>query len=300
MCGLTDDQSVFTLGVGFGPMIGAPLSETIGRSAVYKATGVLYCIFLMASALSPNFGGLLVFRFLAGAAGGPCISITGGTTADLFPEHLRANTMIALQTAGFFGASIGPVVGGYIAERKGWRWTQWVALIIAGVALVLIAPTRETYAKALSKRQEKGQSDRKGLARLGGMDRKRAKEMLRIILLRPLYMLATEPIVTLFSLYNAFALGVLYGFFAAYPAVFREVYGFDSGQTGLTFLSSAIGMILAGVTAIVIQTKIYLPKHREAGDMGLPPESRLYGAMIGGFGIPVGFVFAPVSSHLPY
>lgn len=284
---------MFTLGVGFGPAIGAPLSETVGRSAVYKITGIIYCLFIMASALSPDFASLLVFRFLAGAAGGPCISITGGTSADLFPEHLRADTMIALQTAGFVGASLGPVVGGFCAAYEGWRWTQWAALIIGGLAVALIIPTHETYEKTIVKRRERGKrtgNPSPGRLSTGGMNSELAKQMVRIVLLRPLHMLAVEPIVTLFSLYNAFALGVLYGFFAAYPSVFREVYGFNAWQTGLTFLSSLCGMVLAGITAAVIQRMIYLRKHRKACGENLPPESLLYGAMIGGVGIPIGYV----------
>lgn len=73
-------QALFTIGVGFGPAFAAPLSETFGRSAVYKITAVIYFLLVLGSALTPTFAGLLICRFLAGMAGGPCIPITGGTT----------------------------------------------------------------------------------------------------------------------------------------------------------------------------------------------------------------------------
>lgn len=73
-------QALFTFGFGFGPAFAAPLSETFGRSAVYKITAAIYFLFVLGSALTPTLVGLLICRLLAGMAGGPCVPITGGTT----------------------------------------------------------------------------------------------------------------------------------------------------------------------------------------------------------------------------
>jgi hypothetical protein len=100
-----------------------------------------------------------------------------------------------------------------------------------------------------------------------------------------------------FSLYTGFAFAVLFLFFAAFPYVFqRPPYSFTISQTGLTFLGIGLGVVLAAITGVVIDRKIYQAKHKKAigeGRMHVAPEERLWNAMIGSFGIPVGlFWFA--------
>jgi MFS family permease len=220
------------------------MSEVFGRSNVYKVTGLAYCLFILGSALSPTFGGLLVCRLLAGFLGGPCVAITGGTAADLFPERTRADCMSTLMMAGFLGSALGPVIGGFCAVYKGWRWTQYAALIVAATALLMLLPMEETSAKIILKRRAKKRGILPSDSAQDTSSGNFMRNILTIVLFRPLHMLVTEPIVTLFSIYNAFALGTLYGFFSAYPVVLKKVYGFNEWQTGLTFLSTCIGVLL--------------------------------------------------------
>lgn len=206
-----------------------------------------------------------------------------------FPQHMRADCLATLQMAGFLGSALGPVIGGFCADYRGWRWTQWAALIVAGVSLILLAPMQETYLKIIQKRQDKKRSIVSQSAQPSAeTSRAFARHIVTVVLIRPVHMLLTEPIVTAFAVYNSFALGTLYGFFSAYPVVLKKVYGFNEWQTGLTFLSTCIGVLLGWLSAILIQHKLYLKKWREGGNSNLPPEQRLYLAMIASFGIPIG------------
>jgi hypothetical protein len=70
--------TIATLGVttslvGFasGPMLFAPLSETLGREIVFRITMFLFFCFSIGCALSPNFPALLTFRFFSGFFGSP-------------------------------------------------------------------------------------------------------------------------------------------------------------------------------------------------------------------------------------
>ena len=45
----------------------------------------------------------------------------------------------------FVGPVLGPIVGGYITESIGWRWTIWVLMIFAGLVLPFQAFAPETY-----------------------------------------------------------------------------------------------------------------------------------------------------------
>jgi len=105
-------------------------------------------------------------------------------------------------------------------------------------------------------------------------------------------MLYTEPIVIVWSIYIAFNFAVLYSFFAAFPFVYTNVYGFDIQQIGLTFISLAIGSISASATVILVDRLWYQKLHASRNSKWtsgvVPPEYRLYAAMIGSFGLPVG------------
>jgi hypothetical protein len=105
-------------------------------------------------------------------------------------------------------------------------------------------------------------------------------------------MLFREPIIAFFSLYVAFNFAVLFTFFASVPYIYGSVYQFDRGITGLVFLGVGLGCTLAVPTTILLDIMIYQKEWRKAETAGkhgvVAPEHRLYAAMIGAFGIPVG------------
>lgn len=77
---------------------------------------------------------------------------------------------------------------------------------------------------------------------------------------RPVHMLVTEPIIGLFSLYVAFIFAMQYAFFAAYPWVFSNTYGFSLGAQGLTFLGLGVGCLI-GFT-VICASNIWIDKPR--------------------------------------
>ena len=85
-------------------------------------------------------------------------------------------------------------MGGYVAMKKGWRWTQWLILFWGVLAYGISLPMRETYKKIILKRRA---------AKLGlspppnplppGISKIRF--ILIVTLMRPMRMLVTESIV---------------------------------------------------------------------------------------------------------
>jgi MFS family permease len=288
--------TVYVLGLGFGPIISAPLSETFGRRAVYFITFPPFLLFTLGAGFAHSFAALLVCRLLAGTIGSACLAVGAGTNSDMYSPLDRAVSSAIFLLAPFLGPAIGPPVGGFAAQGKGWRWTQWPILFIGLVSLIFSIPQSETYKKIILQHRAK----KLGLAPPSHpipTGPARLKFLLLVTLGRPLRMLVTEPIVAFFSLYTAFNFAVLFGFFAAFPYVFRGVYHFNLGETGLTFLGIGIGCLLASLSYIVTDRLTYRKWTLAAqakGDMTpLAPEHRLYGAMIGSFMLPLGlFWFA--------
>jgi len=292
--------SLFVLGLGLGPALAAPISEQFGRSVVYKLSGPLYLLFILGSGFSKSFGGLLVCRLLAGMSGGPVLAVGAGTNADLYPPVFRAVATTMFVMMPFLGPALGPVIGGFVAQYKGWQWTQWTTIFIGLLAVLSTLPMQETYKKVILKQRAK----RSGLQPPPGSTPSGlafAKILVTVTLVRPVHMLCTEPITFMLSLYTAFTFSVLFSFFAAYPYVFKGIYGFETWQYGLTFLAIGLGVLLAVMTAIVIDRTYYVSHHKKAlaaGRTMVAPEYRLLSAQMGCFGVSIGLFWFSWTARL--
>lgn len=182
-----------------------------------------------------------------------------------------------------------PVIGSFVVVRKGWRWTQWVLTLFAAVSFLAALTGRETYRPVLERRR----AEKLGLS----SDQRpplatQLADFVRISFIRPVHMLLTEPIIAFLCLYVACEFSTLFGFFAGVPYVFMRVYGFSTEQQGLVFISIIIGCLLAAVTIIVMTVLFYMPKAKRYPPHQIPPEYRLYPAMAGSLGLPIGmFMF---------
>lgn len=73
--------TLFLLGYVFGPLLWAPLSEFFGRRWVFYFTFLGYFAFNFLCAFAPNFGALLVGRFLTGTFASCTLSNAPGVLA---------------------------------------------------------------------------------------------------------------------------------------------------------------------------------------------------------------------------
>lgn len=146
--------SIFVCGLGLGPMFLGPLSEFYGRRPIYLCAFGMYFIWLIPCALAENLATMLVARFIDGLAGSAFLSVAGGTVGDTFPKDKLSMPMCVYSAAPFCGPLLGPVVGGFIASYKDWRWCFYVLMMWAGVNwLLLFFFVPETYAPVLLRRK---------------------------------------------------------------------------------------------------------------------------------------------------
>lgn len=183
-----------------------------------------------------------------------------------------------------------PVIGSFVVNRKDWRWTQWTIIFMAIFSMLLIPFGAETFAPILKRRLAKARGQ--PVPPQPALSVK-IKKFTQVALVRPIVMLFAEPIVTFLSLYVAVNFGTLFCFFAAVPYTFSLTYGFHLEQTGLVFISIVIGCVLGFITLIFCDIFFYRKKIPLFPPNKVPPEHRLYAAMIGSLGLPVGlFWFA--------
>ncbi|KAL8893990.1 MAG: hypothetical protein Q9192_004727 [Flavoplaca navasiana] len=301
---------LFLVGFGTGALFAGPVSETLGRNPVYIATLSLFMIFIMASALAPNIGAQLAFRFMAGFFGSTPLTCAGGSISDLWSPMERVYAFPVFANAAFMGPIFGPVVGGFIGESNlvSWRWTEWVTLIISGLILVSIVFLQpETYAPILLKWKAAH------LRALTGDERYRAEVEIREdtvwlrlkrALYRPFILTFREPVIMLLALYLTVIYIILFTFLNGYTFIFTETYGFSQGITGLSFIGIGIGLCVATLQLPFIYkgAKNDLAKIKAEGGTRLPPEFRLWFAMLGAPAIPIslfwmGWTARPSVSH---
>jgi MFS family permease len=95
--------TIFLLGLALGPMFLSSMGEVFGRLPVYHTANMVFIAFMVGNALSKSIAQFMVFRFLAGCAGGMPLAMGGGTIADVTAPAKRG-----FATALF---SLGPLAG---------------------------------------------------------------------------------------------------------------------------------------------------------------------------------------------
>lgn len=281
--------SFYLLGLSLGPVIAAPVSETFGRKVVYLSALPIFAAFTIGSGFSSGIASLTICRLLAGLFSSPGLSIGTGTISDLWPPRQRGGPMGTFVTMVQMGPALGPLIGGFVTVEESWRWTQWVMLFGMAAVIALTVGMSETYKPVILKRR----ANKHGLETSDDPQRstmQSIKFFATKTVLRPLHMLFTEPIVTLFDIYIAFNFGLLNAFFAAFSWVFMTEYGFDLESTGLTYLGQAVGS-LAGLCIMLYVFYAVWPKQARQmevrGKAKLPPEHRLLIAKMGAPLIPI-------------
>ncbi|KAF3395222.1 Polyamine transporter 4 [Talaromyces pinophilus] len=283
--------TLYMLGLAFGPMIMAPLSEFIGRRWLYLVTSSNIIAFAGGAGAAQNFATHLICRFFCGFLGSAGIAIGAGTILDVWGAGQAGNLARLLFICGpFLGPSLGPLVGAYIMhEYHGdWRWTQWVIALIGGPTWIMIVFMKETSDTRIEHGKE--YSGRLGTVKL-------ALSTLYAAVSRSMTILTTEMIALSITLYTGYAYAVIFSYFASASYVYELDYHFTERETGLALISVIIGYILAVVMYMVIESTLYARAVRNAPNGRPAPEHRLYAGMVGSIFVPIGLFWYAWAAH---
>ncbi|KAI4120449.1 MAG: hypothetical protein LQ338_007008 [Usnochroma carphineum] len=285
--------TLFVLGYALGPMVWAPMSEIpyIGRNPIYVGTLSAFVLFQLPIIYASNISMLLVFRFITGLVGSPVLATGGATIADMFEPKKQAYGIGVWDIASVFGPALGPLIGGFAAEKKGWRWTIWELIWLSGSCFVFlffflpetsssnILYRRTVRIRALTNNAEikcEPEIEAEGLS---------GKDIARMVFIRPFTLSFTEPICFVLNLYLALVYGLLYLWFESFPIVFGDIYHFTLGTEGLAFFGILVGSFITMGPFFYYNYRFVEPQFNEEGR--LRPEVRLQPAMVGAFFIPV-------------
>ncbi|PKY03243.1 MFS general substrate transporter [Aspergillus campestris IBT 28561] len=266
--------TTYLLGMAAGTVIFAPLSEVVGRRPVYIVSMAIFLVLILPSALASNIESILVSRFFGGFFGSAMMSNSPASVNDIVSDEYRALAFGFWSIGPTNGPVYGPIIGGFVFQYLGWRWTNWIVLIMGGVVLALMVCIKETYAPLIlrkrAEKQRKETQNPKWWTRYDG--EKDLKSLLKTSLSRPFMMIITEPICLFWDTYVAIVYAILYLCFVAYPIAFHQERGWSPGTSGLSFTGIGVGVLIAIAMEPLFRKVINL--HRKSPETGtVPPEA---------------------------
>ncbi|KEF58874.1 uncharacterized protein A1O9_03717 [Exophiala aquamarina CBS 119918] len=123
---------------GVIPAILDEISDTQGRRIVYLAVFTIYCVASIGLAYQNSYGALLVLRMIQSAGASGTVALAYGVIADIAPPHERGGYVGTAHVGWYAAPSLGPVIGGILAEYAGWRWIFRFLAILSGLVLGLV------------------------------------------------------------------------------------------------------------------------------------------------------------------
>ncbi|KAF7332555.1 SAP domain-containing protein [Mycena kentingensis (nom. inval.)] len=285
--------SIFLISFAIAPLFLAPLSEMYGRRWVLNICNLLTIGFNIGCAFAPNTGAFLAFRFLVGFSGSAPIACGGGVISDLFSERDRAAAMALFSLGPLIGPVIGPIVGGFVTQEIGIKYVFIIVAGLGGIASAVGIPIlRETYAPTIRLRRAKKAVDpEKAAAQHPHLLAEHGSKLhyLWVNLSRPAILMFRSLVCFMLSLYMAFMYGIYYLMFTTFSKLFAEVYGFNTGTGGLTYIGLGFGFVLATAISAKYGNDSYLYLAKKNGGKGTP-EMRVPALIFGSLFVPIGLL----------
>jgi MFS transporter, putative metabolite:H+ symporter len=147
--GLGSTGKALVIAAGFaGMFVGANVlsvvADRLGRRRVFILNLLVYSLFSLAAAFSPNIETFLVLRFVAGIGLGAELVLVDTYLAEFVPGRVRGRMTAWAYTVGFLGVPLAALLGGKLVAKQellgieGWRWL----LVFGGLGAVFVLAVR--------------------------------------------------------------------------------------------------------------------------------------------------------------
>ncbi|KAI5863032.1 MFS general substrate transporter [Durotheca rogersii] len=260
---------------GVTPVFVGGLADVAGRRPAYLACFLLYIVANAALAKSDSYGSLLGLRCFQSATISATQALCQGVVADIATAAERGQYTALVAMPVTLGPSLGPVIGGAIAQYLGWRAIfLFLAACAAANIVILVGFFPETCRNVVGdgsalpprsnrtvwqllryhRRRNAADDAESGSGtappspnpdRPGAPPPPKAPRRITFAwskLLTSLVLLVEKELGLLF-LYGGFVFAGVYAVATAVPSLFAAQYGFDGLQTGLIYLPMAAGSL---------------------------------------------------------
>jgi DHA1 family inner membrane transport protein len=131
--------SAYALGVVVGAPLIAVLAARLPRYVSLLLLMVLFALGNGLSALAPNYGAMLVFRFLAGLPHGAYFGVAALVAASLVGPERRTYAVSRVMLGLTVATVVGVPAANWIGQADGWRWGFGIVAALALVTVAMIA-----------------------------------------------------------------------------------------------------------------------------------------------------------------
>ena len=114
------------------------LANAIGRKRFFMMSVAFFTVSSILCGLAPSLGWLITFRVLQGVGGGGMVPIGQAILADSFPPRQRGQAFGIFGIAVVVAPTLGPTLGGWIADNYSWHWIFFINGPVGVISLVLV------------------------------------------------------------------------------------------------------------------------------------------------------------------
>ncbi|EPB90787.1 hypothetical protein HMPREF1544_02365 [Mucor circinelloides 1006PhL] len=266
---------------------------------------IVFAVASLGAAFINNIWGLVVLRCIQAVGSSCGQSVGAGVIADCYPLEQRGAAFGKYFFFVFFGPLLGPIIGGFlIMSALSWRATFWFcvafALFIACNIFFLFPETYRDNAKwdlqlptnanddkssSISSKtleDDTNQPETEAIPEKSQIDvveqdqnpvkskptvqqqqeqpqqKRRANPFAAFILLR-------HPFVLCAALVSGIAFGCMFAVETIIPDLYESHYGFNSWQTGLSYLGAGVGNMVGSLLGGMTSDKLLLRSRRLRG-----------------------------------
>ena len=288
--------ALYMLSMSIFPLWWSSFSETLGRRTIYLTSFALFLLWNILAAVSTNIAMLIIMRILSGGAAASVQAVGAGTIADVWEVKERGKAMGMFYLGPLCGPLLAPIIGGALAQRLGWRSTQWFLAGYGGVLLIFLffalPETLKTSKPVLDESENVNLPTQDKLPALSSISsrqvikRKTKKwmKMAKRILIDPLMILAylRFPAVLLTVYYASITFGSLYLLNISLETTFsKPPYNFSVIIVGLTYIPNSTGYFITSLfggkwtDTIMAREAKRAGRYDEKGKLIYRPEDRM-------------------------
>jgi EmrB/QacA subfamily drug resistance transporter len=123
-----------------------------GRRRVFTIGLISYVLITGLAALAPSGNLLLVLRVLQGVAAAAMFATSSAILSSAYPPGQRGRVLGINVSSVYIGLSVGPFLGGVLAQHFGWQSVFWASALLGVVAVIAALRVTDEWAESRGER----------------------------------------------------------------------------------------------------------------------------------------------------